>query len=74
MNPCDNLPVERIHCGDPGLGVATFEPYSFVAITEIVSGHLPLGQLPSHPGLLRLARFRALADILRNGDVRLCAA
>jgi len=62
VNLCDNRHVERIHCGDPGLGVATFEPFSLVAITEIVPGNLPSGQQPRHAGLLRLARFRALAD------------
>ena len=62
MNPCDNTYVERIHCGDPGLEVGGFGPYSLVAITKIVPGVLPLGQLPNQPGPLRLARFRALAD------------
>ena len=62
VNPCDNPSVERIHCGDQGLEVGGFEPYSLVAITEIVSGNLPPGQLPNYAGLLRLARFRALAD------------
>lgn len=52
-----------IHCGDPGLEVGAFGPYSLVAITEIVPGCPLPGQLPNHPGLLRLARFRALADI-----------
>lgn len=62
VNPCDNPNVERIHCGDPGLGVGGFEPYSLVAITKIVPGTPSLGQLPIQPRLLRLARFRALAD------------
>jgi hypothetical protein len=62
VNPCDNQNVERIHCGDPGLGVGGFEPYSLVAITKIVPGSPSLGQLPIQHGLLRLARFRALAD------------
>ena len=62
MNLCDNQIVERIHCGDPGLGVGGFEPYSLVAIIKIVPGSPSLGQLPNHTGLLRLARFRALAD------------
>lgn len=64
MNSCDNRHVERIHCADPGLEVGTFEPYSFVATTEIVPVNLPPGQLPNYVGLLRLARFRALADTL----------
>jgi hypothetical protein len=66
VNPCDNPYIERIHCADPGLEVGTFEPYSFLPITEIVPGNLPLGQLPNHHGLLRLARFRALADSWRS--------
>ena len=64
MNLCDNPIVGRIHCGDPGLGVGGFEPYSLLAIVEIVPGALSLGQLPNHPGLFKLARFRALADNL----------
>ena len=66
MNLCDNQIVERIHCGDPGLGVGGFEPYSLVAIIRIVPGSPSLGQLPHHTGLLRLARFRALADRRRR--------
>ncbi len=50
MNQRDNTIFERIHCGDPGLEVGGFGPYSLVAITKIVPGALPLGQLPNSVG------------------------